>query len=128
MLPHKTSRGAHALARLQTYEGVPPPYDRRKRVVVPQALRVLRLAPGRSFCLLKRLSVEFGWKHSKIINHLEGKRKLKAKKWYLKSRALAGQRKQALKKVEKNLTSKRVTFGNKSISDLLSKGGYKGLN
>merc|ERR1711939_1226243 len=40
MLPHKTERGAKALERLKTFEGVPPPYDRKKRVVVPQALRV----------------------------------------------------------------------------------------
>lgn len=47
MVPHKTERGKQALRRLKTYEGVPPPYDRRKRVVVPGALRVLCLKPGR---------------------------------------------------------------------------------
>jgi len=39
----KTSRGAAALQRIKLVEGVPPPYDHQKRVVVPQALRVLRL-------------------------------------------------------------------------------------
>lgn len=47
MLPHKTERGKQALRRLKTYEGVPPPYDRRKRLVVPGALRVICLKPGR---------------------------------------------------------------------------------
>lgn len=47
MLPHKTERGKEALRRLKAYEGVPPPYDRRKRVVVPGALRVICLKPGR---------------------------------------------------------------------------------
>lgn len=51
MLPHKTERGKQALRRLKTYEGIPPPYDRRKRVVVPGALRVVCLKPGRKVCI-----------------------------------------------------------------------------
>lgn len=47
MLPHKSERGKQALRRLKAYEGIPPPYDRRKRVVVPGALRVICLKPGR---------------------------------------------------------------------------------
>ena len=30
MIPHKTQRGAAALARLRAFEGVPPPYDKKK--------------------------------------------------------------------------------------------------
>ena len=47
MVPHKTERGKEAMKRLQTFEGVPPPYDKKKRMVVPSALKVLRLKPGR---------------------------------------------------------------------------------
>ena len=47
MIPHKTQRGKDALRRLKVYEGCPPPYDRRKRVVVPGAMRVMCLKPGR---------------------------------------------------------------------------------
>lgn len=53
MIPHKTPRGAAALQRIKLFEGVPPPYDRKKKMVVPQALRVLRLKPGRKFCTIK---------------------------------------------------------------------------
>jgi len=53
MTPHKTARGAAALERLKLFEGVPPPYDRKKRMVVPEALRVLRLKPGRKYCTVK---------------------------------------------------------------------------
>lgn len=67
MLPHKTPRGAAALERLKTFEGVPPPYDHKKRVVVPQALRVLRLKPGRKYCTVGRLGHEFGWKYRDIV-------------------------------------------------------------
>ena len=55
MVPHKTPRGAAALERLKLFEGVPPPYDRKKRMVVPEALRVLRLKPGRKYCTVKVL-------------------------------------------------------------------------
>lgn len=39
MIPHKTKRGEAALSRLKVYEGIPPPYDKIKRMVVPDALK-----------------------------------------------------------------------------------------
>ena len=56
MVPHKTKRGAAALERLRTVEGIPPPYDKIKRLVVPDALKALRLTHGHRFCLLGDLS------------------------------------------------------------------------
>ncbi len=47
MVPHKTERGKAAMKRLQCFEGVPAPYDKTKRMVVPSALKVLRLKAGR---------------------------------------------------------------------------------
>ena len=38
MLPYKTTRGACAFERFKAYEGIPPPYDKVKRAVVPEAL------------------------------------------------------------------------------------------
>jgi hypothetical protein len=67
MIPHKTARGAAAMERLKVFEGVPPPYDKVKRVVVPQALRVLRLKPGRKYCTVGRLSHEVGWKYQDVV-------------------------------------------------------------
>ena len=58
MLPHKLARGQDAMKRYRAYEGIPAPYDKRKRSVVPSALRVLRLQPHRKFCVLGRLSHE----------------------------------------------------------------------
>lgn len=46
MLP-STIRGREALFRLKVFEGIPPPFDKRKRKVVPAALRVLRLKQNR---------------------------------------------------------------------------------
>ena len=67
MIPHKTARGKAAMERLKTFEGVPAPYDKKKRVVVPQALRVLRLKPGRKYCTVGRLGHEFGWKYQDVV-------------------------------------------------------------
>lgn len=58
MLPHKIQRGAEALARLKVFEGVPPEYAEVKRVVVPSALRVTGLKPGRAFANLGKLCHE----------------------------------------------------------------------
>jgi large subunit ribosomal protein L13Ae len=70
MIPHKTARGAAAMERLKVFEGVPTPYDKVKRVVVPQALRVLRLKPGRKYCTVGRLSHEVGWKYQDVVARL----------------------------------------------------------
>lgn len=43
MLPHKSPRGKAALDRLKVFEGIPYPYDHKKRMVVPEALKVLRM-------------------------------------------------------------------------------------
>jgi len=67
MIPHKTPRGTAALNRLKVFEGIPPPYDHKKRMVVPQALRVLRLKPGRKYCTVGRLGHEFGWKYRDVV-------------------------------------------------------------
>ncbi len=56
MVPHKTKRGADALERLKAFEGVPPPFDKVKRLVVPDALKVLRLQHGHRFCKLGDLA------------------------------------------------------------------------
>jgi large subunit ribosomal protein L13Ae len=100
MLPHKTERGKQALRRLKTYEGIPPPYDRRKRVVVPGALRVICLKPGRKFCHVGRLSHEVGWKYQTVVRTLESKRKVKA--------VLTIRKRDKLKKLTKEASSKVV--------------------
>lgn len=110
------------MERLKVYEGVPPPYDRKKRVVVPQALRVLRLKPGRKYCTIKvrpplgcreeamltccrassqRLSHEVGWSYRDVVDRLEEKRKVKAAAFH--ERKVASQKAQvaALKAASK---------------------------
>ncbi len=82
MVPHKTARGAAAMARLKVFEGVPPPYDKQKRMVVPQALRLLRLNKGRKYTVLGRLSHEVGWRYQDVVARLEDKRKTRSSAFY----------------------------------------------
>ena len=88
MLPHKTKRGQAALERLKVFDGIPPPYDKKKRMVVPAALKVVRLKPTRKFAYLGRLAHEVGWKYQAVTATLEEKRKEKAKIHYRKKKQL----------------------------------------
>merc|ERR1712193_359843 len=98
MVPHKTPRGAAALDRLKTFEGVPHPYDRKKRMVLPHCLKVLRLRPERRFCRLGDLSKEVGWKHQDLVARLEAQRKVKSGAYFLKKKTAAKARQAAVKK------------------------------
>jgi len=118
MIPHKTARGAAAMERLKVFEGVPGPYDKKKRMVVPQALRVLRLKPGRKYCTVGRLSHEVGWKYKDVVERygkillvleqghvnlyllfcrLEERRKVKGAAYYERKKAMRRQLSEAQK-------------------------------
>ena len=100
MIPHKTKRGAVALDRLKAYEGVPPPYDKVKRLVVPDALKVLRLAHGHKFVRLGELSASVGWKHAEAVAGLEEARKAKAAEWHKEKGEARAKRAAAVKAVD----------------------------
>uniref|UniRef100_A0A4W3JHT9 Large ribosomal subunit protein uL13 n=1 Tax=Callorhinchus milii TaxID=7868 RepID=A0A4W3JHT9_CALMI len=110
MLPHKTKRGQAALDRLKVFDGVPPPYDKRKRMVVPAALKIVRLKPTRKFALLGRLAHEVGWKYQAITATLEEKRKAKAKLHYVKKKKVAQEIGKLKKIAEKNVESKIAKY------------------
>ncbi|XP_033635749.1 60S ribosomal protein L13a-like [Asterias rubens] len=96
MLPHKRARGKDALSRLKVFEGVPPPYDKKKKFVAPPALRSVRLKQNRKFCNLGRLAHEVGWKYKEIIETLEEKRKARSwERWKVKRTGLQLRRKAA---------------------------------
>merc|ERR1719399_716751 len=75
MVPHKTARGAKAMKLLRTYDGVPPPFDKKKRDVVPEALRVMIARQNRKHTKLGALSTDLGWKYGDLVERLEAKRK-----------------------------------------------------
>ncbi|RZF46365.1 hypothetical protein LSTR_LSTR011149 [Laodelphax striatellus] len=101
MIPHKTDRGKKALKRLKAYEGIPPPWDGRKRMVVPGAMRIVCLKPGRTYCHLGRLSHEVGWKYKDVVRALETKRKVRAVLDIRKRNGLKKLTKQAGEKIQK---------------------------
>merc|ERR1712166_430634 len=101
MLPHKGPRGAAALSRLRVFEGIPFPYDHKKRVVVPEALKCLRLKAHRKNCKLGDLAAHMGWVKQGLIAKLEDKRRENAKKFFtLKT---------------KNADAKKRASGDKSV-------------
>eukprot|EP00604_Paraphysomonas_vestita_P000855 CAMPEP_0174818182 /NCGR_PEP_ID=MMETSP1107-20130205/812_1 /TAXON_ID=36770 /ORGANISM="Paraphysomonas vestita, Strain GFlagA" /LENGTH=121 /DNA_ID=CAMNT_0016029691 /DNA_START=256 /DNA_END=621 /DNA_ORIENTATION=- len=95
MLPHKTARGQLALAALATYEGVPEPYDKQKRLVVPEAIKVVRLRSYRNFTVLGELAKEFGWGYGPLVERLESQRKVKEQAYYSQKKAAIALKKKA---------------------------------
>ena len=79
MVPHKLHKGAEAMGRLKVFDGMPHPYDERKKMVVPEALnkntKTTNLGELASIC---------GWTKGDVIESLETKRKEKALQWYKK--------------------------------------------
>ncbi|CAI4400878.1 ASN_collapsed_G0026340.mRNA.1.CDS.1 [Saccharomyces cerevisiae] len=114
MVSHKTARGKAALERLKVFEGIPPPYDKKKRVVVPQALRVLRLKPGRKYTTLGKLSTSVGWKYEDVVAKLEAKRKVSdPPNTYAKKRAFT-----------KKVASANATAAESDVAKQLAALGY----
>jgi len=108
MVPHKTARGKAALAHLKVFEGVPPPYDKEKRMVVPQALRALRLDPSRPYTVLGRLSSEVGWKYKDVVTKLEEKRKVRSEAFYQRRKALLKLRSQAIENSKEKISKQNT--------------------
>jgi len=88
MVPHKTVRGAKAMERLTVFEGIPHPFDKMKRQVMPCALKNLKVRPGRKSCRLGDLAHSIGWKHNELLGTLEEKRKTKAQAYYATKKEL----------------------------------------
>ena len=95
MVHQKTARGQDAISRLSTFEGIPAPYDKQVRVVVPAALRVMRLKAKRDYTVIGVLSDSIGWKHKDLLTRLESKRKEDSKEFYTKKKELAALKRKA---------------------------------
>lgn len=103
MIPHKTARGAAALDRLKCFEGMPRPYDVKKKTCVPQALKMLRLKAHRKYCVLGDLSKQVGWKCQDLLKRLEERRVARAGKFFVKKKTVEQAR--AAGKASANLTA-----------------------
>merc|ERR1711966_349038 len=87
MIPHKLYRGSAAFQRVKAVEGVPEPFNSVKKMVVPDALRIQRLRPGRKFAHLGKLCTDLGWGYQDVVAQYEEKRKEKSAEWYAKKKA-----------------------------------------
>lgn len=87
MVPHKTHRGTRAMQRLKCFEGIPAPYDKVKRVVVPKALRVTRLGFKSRYCVLADLSesvsplLACGWLSLELVSNEQSCRNINNLAW-----------------------------------------------
>eukprot|EP00536_Pseudo-nitzschia_multiseries_P006522 jgi/Psemu1/304222/fgenesh1_kg.139_\ len=115
MVHQKTPRGQAALSRLSTFDGIPAPYDKQQRVVVPAALRSMRLKQGRNYTVIGTLADSVGWKHKELLGRLESKRKADAKEFYEAKKAKAALRRQAVEACAGELTK---------VNEVLAASGY----
>ena len=72
------------MGRLKVFEGCPAPYDTKKREVIPDALRAVKLSSFRKFCQLGDLSSQVGWGKQNLISSLEDKRRERAAAYHKK--------------------------------------------
>ena len=56
-------------------------------MVVPAAMRIIRLKPGRNYTNIGQMASEVGWKNKDLIERLEAKRKVKSEAFYQKKKA-----------------------------------------
>eukprot|EP00584_Thalassiosira_punctigera_P027759 CAMPEP_0172577658 /NCGR_PEP_ID=MMETSP1067-20121228/138335_1 /TAXON_ID=265564 ORGANISM="Thalassiosira punctigera, Strain Tpunct2005C2" /NCGR_SAMPLE_ID=MMETSP1067 /ASSEMBLY_ACC=CAM_ASM_000444 /LENGTH=201 /DNA_ID=CAMNT_0013370347 /DNA_START=638 /DNA_END=1243 /DNA_ORIENTATION=- len=115
MVHQKTARGQAAIGRLSTFEGIPHPYDKMKRKVIPAALRVVRLKPGRKYTKMGDLANNVGWKHKELVDRLEDKRRAKSEVYFQKKKAAASLKEKAEAAAAGDLVK---------VNEVLSAAGY----
>merc|ERR1711957_1006065 len=94
--------------RLKSFEGIPHPFDRKKRMVIPHGLKVLRLRPERRFCKLGDLSHSYGWKHKDLLERLESQRKVKGVAFHKKKASSAKAKQAAVKSAKVSAEDKKI--------------------
>ena len=99
MVPRKTHRGVEALGRLKIFNGIPPKYERKKRMCIPGALRVLKLGPNRKFTVLGDLAEHIGWTRRAVLERYEEQRKVRSAAYYNRKKQIALLRQKETEKV-----------------------------
>ncbi|CAA9987671.1 60S ribosomal protein L13, putative [Plasmodium knowlesi strain H] len=94
MLPHKTYKGKIALKKLKVFVGMPYPYDKKKKYVLPSALRAFRLKKHRRYCRLGTLSSRVGWNYDELVKKNEVSRKNLCKLYYKKKVSALNEKKE----------------------------------
>ena len=97
MIPHTTPKGAAAMGRVKCFDGAPVSLNAVKKMVIPDALKAVRLQPRAKYSILGNIAKECGWTKQDLIDDLEAKRIGKNHAWYLKKVEKAKKEKEALK-------------------------------
>merc|ERR1712087_831839 len=95
----------------KSFEGIPHPFDRKKRMVIPHCLKVLRLRPERRFCKLGDLSSAYGWKYKDLLERLEGQRKVKSSAFHKKKAAATKATQAAVKNAKVSAEDQKILAG-----------------
>jgi large subunit ribosomal protein L13Ae len=112
MIPRKTPRGAVALSHLKVFHGIPYPYDQKKRMVIPDALKVLRLRQHRKYTVLGLLASQLGWKRKALVDTLEEKRKEKSSRYHeLKQKKVVARNKANQSKEVEKINTELAKYG-----------------
>lgn len=111
MLPRKTKRGEAAMERVKYYEGIPPAYEKSKRMLIPSALAVTHLRPSAKKTRVGNLAAEMGWKYASLIRKLEAERKTESTAYWEKKKAATKLRQEATKKADLSAESAVLEAG-----------------
>ena len=114
MLPYKTAKGEAALGRLKCFDGCPVSVNAKKKMVIPEALKAVRLQPRAKYSVLGNIAKECGWTKQDLISTVEAKRIGRNHEWYKK-------------KVDNLKKEKEVIKNNKEVQDVnkqLAEYGY----
>ncbi len=105
MLPYKTAKGEAALGRLKCFDGCPVSVNAKKKMVIPEALKAVRLQPRAKYSVLGNIAKECGWTKQDLISTVEAKRIGRNHEWYKK-------------KVDNLKKEKEVIKNNKEVQDV----------
>jgi large subunit ribosomal protein L13Ae len=105
MLPYKTAKGEAALGRLKCFDGCPVSVNAKKKMVIPEALKAVRLHPRAKYSVLGNIAKECGWTKQDLISTVEAKRIGRNHEWYKK-------------KVDNLKKEKEVIKNNKEVQDV----------
>jgi large subunit ribosomal protein L13Ae len=97
MIPHKTPKGAAAMGRLKCFDGVPLSFNSKKKMCIPDALKMVRLKPRARYSCVGDVARECGWTKGELIDSLEQKRITKNHKWFTDRKNKATERRKILK-------------------------------
>ena len=105
MLQYKTAKGEAALGRLKCCDGCPVSVNAKKKMVIPEALKAVRLQPRAKYSVLGNIAKECGWTKQDLISTVEAKRIGRNHEWYKK-------------KVDNLKKEKEVIKNNKEVQDV----------